>query len=289
MKPTLKILIYALYALTAGIVFLYLLFPSDLIKEVLVERLAQTQSGIQVRVETIRPTLAPGLSFQPLSISYADKAVLRSEQVKLRPHLLSLLGDPKIFSFNGPLGSGRFSGHAEMTRKQKRPQNTIHIDLTGVPLDAIELFKQWPHYLPYGEIEGQIAYDSLKGGSGTVEVNVVIAPARIVIDPPLMGLKVLEFSELRATLSATQRRLTIKRCEAFGAQLEGKITGSIAFDQPMGNSRPTLSLTVKPQAAFIADHKDDMIGGLLASDKAQKRGVVFQIAGTLDNPSYVVR
>ncbi len=289
MKRTSKILIYGLYAIVASALFLYLLFPSDLIKEIIAERLAQTRTDIQIRTDKIRPTIPPGVLFRTLAVSYADQSLLLSERVKLRPHLGSLFGDAKILSFNGSLGKGHFTGRAELTQKRNRAQNIITVNLSGIPLEALDVIKQWPNYSPFGALEGQIAYDSLRGGTGTVEADLVISPARIVIDPPVMGLEILDFAEIRAEITATQRQLIIKRCEAGGGQVEGRITGSIAFRQPMGNSRPNLSLTVKPQPAFIEAHKNDMIGGLLSSDQARKRGVVFQISGTLDNPSYVIR
>ncbi len=289
MKRTSKILIYGLYALVAGGVFLYLLFPSDLIKEIIAERLVQTRSDIQISTDTIRPTIPPGILFRPLVVSYANQSLLSSERAKLKLHLGSLFGDAKILSFDGPLGKGHFSGRAELTQKRNRAQNIVTVNLSGIPLESLDVIKQWPNYSPFGALEGQIAYDSLKGGTGTMEADLVISSARIVIDPPVMGLETLDFAEIRAEITATRRQLIIKRCEASGGQVEGRITGSIAFRQPMGNSRPNLSLTVKPQPAFIEEHKNDMIGGLLSSDKAQKRGVVFQISGTLDNPSYVIR
>lgn len=289
MKNSTRIFIYILYALAAGVFFLYLLFPSDLVKEILSEQLAQTQTEIEVDTDTIRPTIPPGLRFQPLLLSYAGTPFLNSEKVKIRPHLLSLMGDNKAFSFHGPLGSGRFSGRAEVAQTLKRVQQIIDIDITETPLEAIAYFKQWPQFTPSGLIDGQISYDSFKGGTGRVDADMIITPVRIVLNPPLMGIDVLDFTELQAEISATQRQLTIKKCEAFGTQINGKISGFISLRQPLGESRPTLSVTVKPQAAFIAKHKNDMIGGLLSSSKALKRGVVFQISGTLNNPSYVIR
>ena len=88
---------------------------------------------------------------------------------------------------------------------------------------------------------------------------------------------------------ATQRMLQIRNCEGIGDQIEGKLTGSILFRNPIEESRITLSLTIKPQPAFIEDHKNDMIGGLLSTANAQKRGVVFRISGTINNPRYVIR
>lgn len=273
-------------------VFLYLLFPSDLIKEIMVERLEQNQPNVAVQTDTIGLSiLPPGVRFEPFAVSYAGKPCVDSDIFKVRPHLLSLIKDTKVFSFNGPVGSGRLSGQAELTQTPKHGQRLVfrNADLADVPLEAIAFFKQWKQYTPSGSIDGEISYNTLKSGRGRFDANFTVSPIRIVIDPPQVGLKSLEFTELVAEISANERQLTIKKCEAFGAQLEGKITGFIALRQPFGNSRPTLSLTIKPQQAFIDDHKNDIIGGLLSSSKAQKRGIVFQISGTLDNPSYVIR
>ena len=57
----------------------------------------------------------------------------------------------------------------------------------------------------------------------------------------------------------------------------------------MEKSRLSLSCTLKPHAAFLAEHKNDMIGGLIGGASAQQRGIIIRIGGTLDNPSYAVR
>lgn len=289
MKYTGKIFLYSGFALAAVIFFLYLLFPSELFRNVLEERIAQINPDLMMVTETIHPTIPPGLKLQPLVISYTDFPVLRSDYLKVTPNLFSLLSDPKVFNFKGPLGSGDFRGRGEIARKTKRPQEKLMLNLNNIPVEAIEIFERWPQYRPSGELSGRINYDSLKGAGGTVDADVHITPFRIMLNPPLMGLETLDFSDLKAQMTITPRMVQIRRCEANGNQLEGKLTGSIVFSKPFGSSRLTMSLTVKPRPEFVAQHKNDMIGGFLASDKAQKRGVLLRFSGTLDNPSYRIR
>lgn len=289
MKRTTNLFIYLLYALLACVVFLYLLFPSETVKEILTEQLAQIQPGLEIQTDTIRPIIPPGLGFKPLTLVVSGNPIVSSEKLKVRPHLISMLRDTKVFSFNGPLGSGRMDGRAELEQTLKRSQQMVYIDLNAVPLEAIPLFKKWPKFRPSGQLDGAISYDSLKGGNGRIDAEISVETISIVFDPPVMGLTQLEFAELQAEFNATHRQITINQCEAFGPQFEARVSGFIALRQPLGASRPTLSLTVKPQQAFISEHKNDMIGGLLSSSKALKRGMVFQISGTLDNPSYVIR
>lgn len=289
MKHTGNILIYIGFALVAVIFFLYLLFPSELFRDVLKDRVAQIDPDLMIATETIQPAIPPGLKLQPLVISYTDFSVLRSDYLKVTPNLFSLLSDPKVFNFKGPLGSGDFRGHGEINRKTKRPQDKLTLNLNNIPVEVFEIFELWPQYRPSGELTGHVKYDSLKGAGGTVEADVHIIPFRITLDPPLMGIETLDFTELKAQMSMTPRMLQIRRCEASGNQLEGKLTGSIVFSKPFGNSRLTMSLTVKPRPEFVAQHRNDMIGGFIDSDKAQKRGILLRFSGTLDNPSYRVR
>jgi len=90
-------------------------------------------------------------------------------------------------------------------------------------------------------------------------------------------------------MNLSSRMLQIRRWEATGPQIDSRASGSIVLRQPLGASRVTLACTVKPQAGFLAEHKNDVLGGLLASANAQNRGMVFRISGTLDHPSYVMR
>ena len=113
--------------------------------------------------------------------------------------------------------------------------------------------------------------------------------ASVALNPPLMGLERLEFSRIDSEITLTPRMMQIKHLTATGLQFEGKVTGSVIFRQPLGDSRVTLSCTVKPQPAFVAEHKNDLIGGLLASQTVQQRGMVFRISGTLDNPKTIMR
>lgn len=289
MKHTGNILIYIGFALVAVIFFLYLLFPSELFRDVLKDRVAQIDPDLMIATETIQPAIPPGLKLQPLVISYTDFSVLRSDYLKVTPNLFSLLTNSKTFTFKGPLGSGDFRGHGEINRKTKRPQDKLTLNLNNIPVEVFEIFELWPQYRPSGELTGHVKYDSLKGAGGTVEADVHIIPFRITLDPPLMGIETLDFTELKAQMSMTPRMLQIRRCEASGNQLEGKLTGSIVFSKPFGNSRLTMSLTVKPRPEFVAQHRNDMIGGFIDSDKAQKRGILLRFSGTLDNPSYRVR
>jgi type II secretion system protein N len=289
MKNTTKYILYGCYTLVTVIFFLYYLFPSETARALIVQEFEKIHPQVHVSTDHVRPTFPPGLKLQPLTLEFEQTPLLRSNYLIVEPDLFSWIGAQKSLNFNGTIGTGEYNGRAELTAETKRPQNTVWLNLKAVPLETLAILEQLPLFKAAGDMNAYVDYDSRKGAGGTAKINLDITPVRIVLDSPVAGIEQIEFSQLQAEVIVTPRMLQISRCEATGAQLEGKVSGSVIFRQPLESSRVTLSCTLKPQPAFAAEHKNDMIGGLLASSTAQKRGIVLLISGTLDNPRYVVR
>lgn len=288
MNLTKKILFYGVFAFIALLVSLYLRFPSDLIRQILMDQVELAQPDAHIETDDIALMIPPGIRMTPLMVSYADIPIIRMDTIKVAPHLSTIIRDIRRFGLKGQLGNGELKGTAEAGFEDDRQHGLVTLNLTRVPLDYIEILNQWPSFISEGAMDANIKFDALRSG-GTAEISMEVSPAKVTLDPPIMGIETLEFSRLKAQLTATARMIQIRNCEASGDQIEGKINGSIILREPMENSRITLSLTLKPQPAFLEDHKGDMIGGLLATGNAQKRGIVFRISGTLANPRYVIR
>jgi type II secretion system protein N len=288
MKLSRNLLFYVLYAFAALFFFLYFRFPSELIEEILSRRIEQAQPEASLSTDVIRLTIPPGIKLEPLSVSYAGIPLLHMDKFKISPRLFSLIGNHKRYGLHGVMGDGELKGEADTISAENSQQTQITLNLSRVPLEFLEILSQYPGFKPDGEMDARINFDSTRAG-GTAEVNLEIFPAQLSLDPPLMGIETIEFTQIKAQMTVTQRMVQIRGCDATGDQLEGKITGSIVFRNPIGDSRITLSVTLKPQPAFLAEHKNDMIGGLLASSNTQLRGLIFRISGTLNNPNYVIR
>jgi len=283
-----KIFLYGLYGIFALVVFLYFRFPSELMKDLLLVQVQKSQPLARLDTKKVSPTIPPGIKLEPLSVAYANTPILHMDDLKITPRLFSLFGHTKRFDFKGTMGTGELTGQVDTVRESNGEQAQISANLSRVPLEFLEVLYQYQGFRPEGQMDAKIIFDSNKGG-GTSDVSLEISRAHIMLDPPLMGLEAIDFSLIKAQLTASPRLVQIRSCEASGDQLESKLTGSIVFREPLEESRISLSLTIKPQPAFMADHKNDMIGGLLTSGNAQKRGLIFRISGTLKNPNYVIR
>lgn len=289
MKTPGKILLYGLYTIAAVLVFLYLLFPSKTVSDIIEDRIAKVNPDIKISMDEASPVFPPGLKISPVGVAYGDIPILQMDYLKVVPAILSIAGNEKKVKFTGKLGRGTLKGFADLTLDDQRPQTKVTINLDNVSTDALEVLDQWPGYQLIGDLTAFIDYDSKKGAGGTTTVNLDLVPGRIAFTPSLMGIEQLEFAQVTSEISVTPRMLQIKRCELAGPQIEGKITGSIVFRRPFQNSRLTLSCTIKPQPAFLADQKNSMIASFLSSETAQKRGIVLRISGTVGKPSYVIR
>ena len=289
MNKTAKFILYVVYSVGAVVFFLLVLFPSQPLKRMIIEQVALAQPEIELQTEKVQIVFPPGLKLTPISIAYAGIPVIKADQVKLIPSLISLLSQTKHIGIRGEIGSGVLQGQSVLIQDAKRPQTKMTLNLSNVPIAMLAVANQWPQFRPSGEINAFIDYDSRRSGAGGANINIEATLAAVTLTPPVMGLERLEFSKIESEITLTPRMMQIKRFTATGLQIEGKLTGSVIFRQPMGNSRITLSCTLKPQPAFVAEHKNDLIGGLLTSQTAQKRGMIFRISGTLDNPKYVMR
>jgi type II secretion system protein N len=289
MKRNAKFALYGLYSLLAVLFFLYVRFPSETVQGLISTRLAQIDPLIRISSQTVRPTLGAGLRFEPLTVTYADMPLFTVESFRVTPKLFALLRGHNNYDFSAPMGGGTVKGRIETFPDAQKPQTKISANLSSVSVEALEMFAQWPAYTPSGNLNAAIEYDHRRGADAAAKLNFEITPAQVAFTPPLMGLAQLDFTKIQAEMSLSSRMLQIRRWEATGPQVESRVSGSIVLRQPLGASRVTLACTVKPQAGFLAEHKNDMLGGLLASANAQNRGMIFRISGTLDNPSYVMR
>jgi len=289
MNRTTKILLYLFFTLVALVIFLYVRFPSETARELIVSRLHEISPQLRMETGTVKPTFPPGLKMNQVKIDYDQMPVFQSDHIKLVPNLFSLLGSQKSLNFNAPLGGGVIEGRAQLNTNGKRVQHSLVLNARSVPMSSLDIFKQWNAFKPNGDLNAYVDYDGSKGPGGTAKLKLDITPGRIDFNPPIMGIGQIEFNQIQGEMTLTPRMLQITTLEASGPQLESKISGSILFRQPLSSSRVTLSCSLKPQAAFTAEHKNDMLGGFFSSNAAQTRGIVVRISGTLDNPRYVVR
>jgi type II secretion system protein N len=282
-------MLYSIYTLMVLLFFLYIRFPSDTVMDLISAHLAATDPSIRVESAKISPTLIAGLRFEDVELSYGETRIFTAKQIKVTPELFNLLRNRRNFGFEGTIGQGSLKGRLEYLPKAQKPQTKLVANAVGIPIENLDILKQWSSYKAIGNLNGSMEYDSQKSGDGNAKINFEIMPTKLVFTPPIMGLEQLDFTQMKAELNLSSHMMQIRRWDAIGPQLETRLSGTMVMRQPFGSSRLTVACILKPQEAFLSEHKNDLLGGLLSAENAQSRGLVLRVSGTLDNPRYTMR
>ena len=97
--------------------FLYLGFPADSIKTYVVNQLSGLSPQIEVTIERIALALPPGIRLYNVDLYHQEQVWGRFDNIKIIPHLSSLFGSNKAFSFKANAYTGEIKGKANIEKK----------------------------------------------------------------------------------------------------------------------------------------------------------------------------
>ena len=118
--------------------FLYLGFPSDSIKTYVVSQLSGLSPQIEVTIERIAPALPPGIRLYNVDLYHQEHVWGRFENVKIIPHLFSLFGSNKAFSFMANAYTGEIKGKAEIEKNSPVGRMVVDTTLAGLRVEDVE-------------------------------------------------------------------------------------------------------------------------------------------------------
>ena len=85
MTDTRKKILVAVYVLLTGVVLLYILFPSDSVKNYIINTFHLNAPNMQMTVGSLRLTFPPGVSIRNIALLDNETEVLNLDQVSLYP------------------------------------------------------------------------------------------------------------------------------------------------------------------------------------------------------------
>jgi len=103
LRKIFPVLGYVLYGLVAFAVFVYLMFPYDLLRDRVIEQ--ASQGDIDLKIAHLGPTFPPGLAVRDAQVvmrqGNAASEVFRLQSLRARPQWASLLSPAKGITFSG--------------------------------------------------------------------------------------------------------------------------------------------------------------------------------------------
>ncbi len=275
---------WAVYVLGAALVFLYVLFPSELLKEYLANRIHQAAPNLTVEIGRLKLGFPPALRLYDVSVYHSGWAIADLENLKISPNIVSLFLETTQVSFQGNGYGGHFKGDMDIIKKTDDREMVIDADLSGIQVDRLEALQAITTHRLSGILEGtltvtnQMTRQALTG-------DLVLTDGKIELSPPLLDQRELTFDSIEAQLMFNGRSLTIEHCELIGNQLDGEVAGSIMFSNHSSSKILNLEGNVRPHAEFVA-RLGNQVPKLLENNSWQTQGVAFNIKGPMESPTY---
>ena len=289
MKKRFKFLGYGLYAVLVTVALLYYRFPSDAVKQHLIQMVGRMEPGVILSARSLNPSFPPGLQLLEPVFSLKERpetAVFKAEHLLVSPGIGSLFRGRVAWFFDADAYGGIIKG---------RIQPGKNGEITGLSVSFKDVRIHEHGFLPdfgIGNLTGGLSGDVSYGGPmdrpimGTGNGDIFISEGQMVLLNPILGLKTITFSKLRTQWTLKKRIVNLASVSIDGKGFQGSLSGTISLNQMPAYSRLNLRGTIEPFAAYLRTLK----GGpaLLSLFQGGGRGLKrsFVIQGTFMSPIF---
>ncbi|MFZ0612070.1 MAG: type II secretion system protein GspN [Desulfobacterales bacterium] len=272
-----KWFLYSLYAVVLAVFFVYYLFPAERLKTFVILQANQIYPAGRLSIDKAGLAFPPGVHLLNVRLDHADGPVLFADDVAIYPHIKSLWGDRKFFSFKITAHEGLVTGTAELQGHQVVSVDAV---VAGMNLSLIPVLQQ----LAAGRVEGILNATVAYGAGGdkpeTADATVDIQQMAVALTPPFLTIDRVRFEKVHADALLRNQRLEISQVDMTGDQIEGTLAGTASLNPNLMQSVVNLSGTVMPQKQFLDKSALRIPGPYLAGLKA-KGGLPVRISGPL--------
>lgn len=265
-----KTLWFTLYGIFITVVFLYLLFPSDIVRGRLED--AVNSSGFILKMETLRPSLPLGLGLKNITISSASSADIPFQgdflDVQLNP--LRFFQKHTYLGLSGKAYGGKFDGRVGLASlSQMYPPKEGNLNFQNIDLAGCALIKTMLSREITGKAKGNLTYTSATEISGNSSGSIVffLTKGTYPLAEPFLGLKRIEFDRGEIKAQLKNGSLKMEKLEISGPQINCFLKGEITLADDFKLSQLNLNGVME----------------ILGQNKAKMN---VTIGGTLTNPIF---
>ena len=287
-KLTKKRILLGIYIAGLLAFFLYLGFPADRIKTYAVNQLSGLSPLIDVTIERIAPALPHGIRLYNVDLYHQKQVWGRFENIRIIPHLFSLFGSNKAFSFTANAYAGEIKGKAAIEKNSPVGRMAVDTTLAGLRVEDVEAIQAVSNYDISGILDGTLAYQA-DARNQTLKGDLSLSDVRVDLTIPLFNQGYLEFNDVTAQLVLNNYDLTIENCRLEGKQLDATVTGSIRLNRDFSRGVLNLEANVAPHHVLLAAVKKSLPFVFIKSGKSDDNGIKVSIKGTTDAPKFSLK
>ena len=257
---------FTVYGIFITLVFLYLLFPGELVKSRLEDSI--NVSGFMVKSASLHPALPLGIKLKNVTISSQalDFIIFQGELLDLQLNLLSFFRKNSYIGLTGLAYDGSFDGRVGLVSFAKvYPPVEVILNFENIDIGKYSLFKGEPGKSFTGRARGTLTYgtdESSRSASGTL--TLFFKKGSYPLTEPFLGMTRIDFDRGEIQAQMKNGIFKLEKIEIFGQQincfLKGEITPAADFRNSQLNLNGMIEILGKDKVIMKV-----MIGGTLAN------------------------
>jgi type II secretion system protein N len=282
---------YVLYGLVAFAIFVYIMFPYDVLRQRVLERVSQ--GDVELNIASVSPTFFPGLAMRDVQVairqSHASLEVLHLQSLRAWPQWLSLLSPGKSLGFTGQLYNGQISGDVRYTQRDGISYWEGQASIENLEVSRHALLQEMQQQKKL-TVEGQLSgtASTRLTTTGQLEQGDIEFKMKPAIFTPgeasrLLVQKPLPCDDLNGAAVLTPREWQIEDLTCRGDDLMIELRGTFRPRSPWLSGVPNLRVSIKSETAFQPE-LNLLSQWALQRPLGEDGAVKFGLRGRVDNP-----
>jgi type II secretion system protein N len=255
------------YGIFITLVFLYLLFPGELVKSRLEDSI--NSYDFMVKSASLHPALPLGIKLKNVTISSPalQFVLFQGELLDLQLNLLSFFRKNTYIGLAGHAYDGSFDGRVGLVSLTKvYPPAEVILNFENIDIGKYSLFKGDSGKALTGRARGTLTYITDEAGRGASGVLILFfKKGSYPLTEPFLGMTRIDFDRGEIQAQLNNGNIRIEKLETFGPQINCFLKGEITPAADFRNSQLNLNGTIE----------------ILGKDKVKMK---VTIGGTLANP-----
>jgi type II secretion system protein N len=259
---------FTLYGIFITLVFLYLLFPSDIAKSRLEE--AVSSSDFILKTGTLKPSLPFGFKMKNITLGSGSTANIffQGDLLDVQFNPLSFFQKNKNIGLGGKAYGGNFSGRFKLDSFSRvYPPREGKLKFENIDLGKYAFIKILLGKEITGKAKGNWAYVLSKSAGGNLSGTIALFLTKVTypLAEPFLGLNRIDFERGEMQARLENGMIKMEKLQISGPQMDCFLNGDITLADDFKNSRLNLK------------------GEMIISGRKVRMNITIE--GTLANPA----
>ena len=268
----------------AFVVFVYVLFPYDLLQQRLMEW--ASQDGIQLVLTRLRPAFPPGLRAEGIRLQVdqfsPSDATMSIETLRVHPEWLALLSRKMQLRFEAGLYSGRLEGEARYAKVEGVPLWEVKTRFTDLDMTQHALLRKDGKAFIRGRLGGDATATLTSDGQmqdGSLNLRV---QSVVLVGVPGWQLQLpreIACDTLQGELKTPAKQAGTVALTCQGKDLFIEARGTMAWKTPLADSQLNMRWQVRSEEAYKPEL--DLLATVVRRRPDRRGEISFRLQGPL--------